>query len=45
MIVDPQGEILADGADREGDIRAFLDLTGLRKYRAGLPFLTDLRRP
>jgi omega-amidase len=45
MIVDPQGEILADGADREGDIRAFLDLTGLRKYRAGLPFLTDLRCP
>jgi len=43
VIVDPQGEILADGGDREGCIRAELDLAGLRKYRAGLPFLDDLR--
>jgi omega-amidase len=42
IIVDPQGEILADAGDREGCIRARLDLVGLRKYRAGLPFLADL---
>ncbi len=44
LIVDPQGEILADAGEREGSIRAELDLTGLRKYREGLPFLADLRR-
>jgi predicted amidohydrolase len=43
MIVDPQGEILADAGDRKGRIRAQLDLAGLRKYRAGLPFLADLK--
>jgi predicted amidohydrolase len=43
MIVDPQGEILADAGDREGYIRAQLDLAGLREYRAGLPFLADLK--
>ena len=42
-IVDPQGEILADAGDREGCIRAQLDLAGLRKYRAALPFLDDLK--
>jgi omega-amidase len=45
LIVDPQGEILADGGDREDCIRAELDLAGLRKYRAGLRFLDDLRSP
>jgi predicted amidohydrolase len=41
--VDPQGEILADAGEREGFIRAKLDLANLRKYREGLPFLADLR--
>ena len=43
LIVDPQGEILADAGDKEGSIRAQLDLPTLRKYREGLPFLEDLR--
>lgn len=43
LIVDPQGDILADAGDREGFIQAKLDLANLRKYREGLPFLADLR--
>ena len=43
IIEDPQGEILADAGDRESCIRAQLDLAGLREYRAGLPFLADLK--
>jgi len=42
LIIDPQGEILADAGDREGCIRARLDLAALRKYREGLPFLGDM---
>ena len=45
LIVDPQGEILADAAEREGFIQAKLDLVNLRKSREGLPFLADLRVP
>lgn len=45
IVVDPQGEIMADAAGREGHIHALLDLAGLRKYREGLPFLDDLDRP
>jgi predicted amidohydrolase len=45
IIVDPQGEIIADAAGREGHIHSLLDLAGLRKYREGLPFLDDLDRP
>ena len=44
LIVDPQGEILADARDREGGIRAQLDLAALRKYREGLPFLDDMKQ-
>jgi predicted amidohydrolase len=44
LIIDPQGEILADAADREGCIRAQLDLAALRKYREGLPFLDDMKQ-
>jgi omega-amidase len=44
LIIDPQGEIMADAGNREGFIRAELDLATLRKYREGLPFLADLRR-
>jgi predicted amidohydrolase len=43
VIVDPHGEILTDAGEREGCIRAKLDLATLRKYREGLPFLADMR--
>jgi predicted amidohydrolase len=43
LIVDPQGEILADAGEHEGFIQTTLDLANLRKYREGLPFLTDMR--
>ena len=44
LIIDPQGEILADAGDREGCIRMQLDLAALWKYREGLPFLADMKR-
>ena len=43
LVIDPQGEILADAGGREGCIRAQLDLAALRKYREGLPFLDDMK--
>ena len=43
LIVDPQGELLADAGASEGLIQADLDLDQLAKYRTGLPFLKDLR--
>ena len=43
LIIDPQGEILADAGDREGGVSAGLDLAALRSYRKGLPFLDDMR--
>jgi len=43
LIIDPQGEVLADAGEGEGAIQATLDLAMLRQYRAGLPFLEDLR--
>ncbi len=43
IIVDPNGDILADAGSREGCISARLDLAGLRKYREGLPFLADMK--
>ena len=42
LIVDPQGEILADAGEGECFIQAKLDLANLHKYRDGLPFLADL---
>jgi len=44
LIIDPQGEIMADAGDSEGCIRAGLDLAALQKYRQGLPFLEDMKR-
>lgn len=44
IIVDAQGDILADAGEAEGFIQAKLDLANLRKYRQALPFLDDLRR-
>jgi len=43
LIIEPQGEILADGGESEGWVGASLDLAGLRQYREGLPFLADQR--
>jgi len=43
VVVDPQGEIVADAGTEEGILEAELDLGQLRKYRQGLPFLDDLR--
>jgi omega-amidase len=43
VIVNPQGEIVADAGDQAGCISANLDLENLKKYRTGLPFLNDLQ--
>jgi predicted amidohydrolase len=43
VIVEPQGDILEDAGPAEVVIRASLELDGLREYRAGLPFLADLK--
>ncbi len=43
VIADPNGEIVADAGDRECVISASVDMAGLAKYRAGLPFLADMR--
>ena len=45
LVVDPLGEIVADGGENEGVVRAKLDLENLAKYRVGLPFLNDLKWP
>jgi len=43
LILDPQGEVLADAGESEGYARAWLEIDRLRKYREGLPFLKDLK--
>jgi predicted amidohydrolase len=43
LIVDYNGEILADAGQKEGFIGATLEFESLRKYRQGLPFLDDLK--
>ena len=43
LIVDFNGDILADAGEGEGVIQAQVDLETLRKYRQGLPFLADMR--
>jgi len=43
LLIDPQGEILADAGQDEGVIRAELDLAALRKYREAMPFLADMQ--
>lgn len=43
LIVDPQGEILADAGNGEGVIRSEVDRASLDSYRQALPFLKDLR--
>jgi predicted amidohydrolase len=44
IIVDFNGEIMADAGDRETAIQAALDLPTLAKYRSGLPFLDDMKQ-
>jgi omega-amidase len=43
LIVNYDGEILADGGGAQGIIQAHLDFEALNKYRVGLPFLADLK--
>jgi predicted amidohydrolase len=43
LIVDFNGEILADAGEKEGWINARLDFETLCKYREGLPFLRDMK--
>jgi predicted amidohydrolase len=43
LIIDPNGDILADAGEREGWISADLDLEKLKQYRQGLPFLDDMQ--
>jgi len=45
LMVDPLGEIIADAGAEEGFVGGTLDLENLAKYRAGLPFLADLKWP
>ncbi len=45
LIVDPQGDVLADAGESETCVRASLDVANLRKYRQGLPFLADMKSP
>lgn len=44
VVVDPQGEIVADAGDSARVIHATLDLGTLRQYRQGLRFLDDLQK-
>jgi predicted amidohydrolase len=43
VIVDYNGEVMADAGTVESVIQSRLDLEPLRKYRQGLPFLQDLK--
>ena len=43
QIIDPRGEILADGGSEEGIISAALDLESLETYRRDFPALADIK--
>jgi len=43
LIVNPQGEIVADAGQEEGIIEATLDLSALTEYRTRFPALADMR--
>jgi predicted amidohydrolase len=43
LIIDPNGDILADAGEGEGWVSADLDLEKLKQYRQGLPFLDDMQ--
>jgi predicted amidohydrolase len=42
LVIDPEGEVVADGGEGETVIRAELNLPMLRQYRQKLPFLSDM---
>ncbi|MFN7930486.1 MAG: nitrilase-related carbon-nitrogen hydrolase [Blastocatellia bacterium] len=44
VIIDPQGNAIADAGNGEGTITAELQLAELLNYREKLPFLADIRR-
>ena len=43
MIIDPQGNLLAEAGNSEGVISAEINLSDLLSYREKLPFLNDIR--
>jgi omega-amidase len=43
LILDPRGEVLADGGPHEGIVRAEIDLDALNAYRRTFPALADMR--
>jgi predicted amidohydrolase len=43
VLVDFNGDVVADAGEQEGWLLAELDLAPLRQYRHGLPFLKDLK--
>lgn len=43
LIVDPRGEVLAEGSTGEGIVRAEIDLAALEAYRRTFPALADMR--
>ena len=43
LIVDPKGEVLADGGNNEGVMTAELDLAPLLEYRKAFPALDDMK--
>ena len=43
LVIDPQGEVIADAGTAAKCLQATLDLAALRSYRSGLCFLDDLR--
>jgi predicted amidohydrolase len=43
VVIDPRGNIVADGGDKEGIVKAAIDLDGLRAYRKSFPALADMR--
>ncbi|MHB8120597.1 MAG: carbon-nitrogen family hydrolase [Desulfuromonadaceae bacterium] len=44
MIIDPKGELLAEGGEEEGELVAELDLQAMNNWRAQIPCFND-RRP
>jgi predicted amidohydrolase len=44
MIIDPKGEVLAEGSESEGDIIATLDMQVMNDWRAQIPCFND-RKP
>jgi predicted amidohydrolase len=44
LIVDPRGEVIAEGMEREVVIRAEIDPADLRDYRRRFPALRDMNR-